>query len=481
MKLRSFETMLVFRTAALVAISLSVSTVNAEIAGEIEFARGAATAQSANQPARIIAQGQSFNTGDVLSTSSRSFAVIRLQDGSRFTLRPNTQFVVEGLTANRNSSANAVLQLFKGGVRAITGFISKFNKDGYQLKTPVATIGIRGTEFDARLCEGDCGDETATAGPFPTTLNAARLAFARGQLSVRTVSGAQRPLQSGATVNEGETLITGRDGVAVLAFPDNSRVTVQPGSQLVIRRYRYNEAEPSAGESVLELVRGGLRAVSGLIGKFAPKSYRVETPVATIGIRGTGFDLLCKGLCVESGLSYQPLRAPDLIERLFTRLLKPAYAQSLPANGMYAYVWSGQIELQMQDKTYPLLENKVAFITNKQQAPVFLPSVPQFMQGNPFPRPDKVDADPDKLFKKDDTKPGLYVGVYDGEVRVGKTVLKPGEASFTGYERLETLKLKTVPEFLRQDPFPKPAEFDSKLFRLLNALENPKKEFECEM
>src|SRR5690606_4009821 len=118
--------------------------------------------------------------------SSRSFAVIRLQDGSRFTLRPNTQFVVEELTANRNSSANAVLQLFKGGVRAITGFISKFNKNGYQLKTPVATIGIRGTEFDARLCEGDCGSEQS-AEAAPATLTSARLAFARGQLSVRSV------------------------------------------------------------------------------------------------------------------------------------------------------------------------------------------------------------------------------------------------------------------------------------------------------
>ncbi|HEX7028396.1 MAG TPA: FecR domain-containing protein [Gammaproteobacteria bacterium] len=472
--------MIGLKTAAIVAIALSASSVEAEIAGEIEFARGAATAQSGNQPARIVAQGQSFNTGEVLSTSSRSFAVIKLQDGSRFTLRPNTQFVVEGITASRNSSANAVLQLFKGGVRAITGFISKFNKDGYQLKTPVATIGIRGTEFDARLCEGDCGNEPSAAAA-PATLTSARLAFARGQLSIKSSGGAQRPLQSGATVNEGETLITGRDGVAVLAFPDNSRVTVQPGSQLVIRRYRFNEAEPGAGESVLELVRGGLRAVSGLIGKFAPKSYRVEAPVATIGIRGTGFDLLCKGLCVENGLSYQPLRAPDVLERLFARLLQPAYAQSLPANGMYAYVWSGQIELQLQDKTFPLLENKVAFITNKQQAPVFLPSVPQFMQGNPFPRPDKVDADPDKLFKKDDPKPGLYVGVYDGEVNVGKTVLKPGEASFTGPDRLETLKLNTVPEFLQQDPFPRPAEFDSKLFRLLNVLEDPKKEFECEM
>lgn len=479
MKLGSVETMFGLQTAALVALACLSLPVHAQVAGEVEFARGAATAQSGNQPARIIGQGQSFNVGDVLSTSSRSFAIVRLQDGSRLTLRPDTQFVVDGMNADRNSSASAVLQLFKGGVRAVTGFISKFNKDGYKLKTPVATIGIRGTEFDARLCEGDCGEEAEAA---DAVLSSAKLVFARGQLSARSLSGAQRPLASGASVNEGETIITGRDSLAVVAFPDNARVTLQPGSQLVIRNYRYDKDQPGKGESVLELIRGGLRAVSGLIGKLAPQSYRVETPVATIGVRGTGFDLLCKGVCVEDGLGYLSPRAPDILERLFDRVLRPAYAAPLPANGMYAYVWSGQIQLQMQGKTYPLFENKAAFIANKHQAPITLPSVPTFMQSNPFPRPDKVDADPKKLFSGKSSKPGLYVGLYEGEVTVGdKTVLKPGEASFTGAGKEETLRLKVVPEFLRQDPFPKPSEFDSRMSRLLNVLEDPKKEFKCEM
>jgi hypothetical protein len=261
MKLRSVETMFGLKTAMLVALACLCSAVHAQVAGEVEYARGAATAQNGNQPARIIGQGQSFNVGDVLSTSSRSFAIVRLQDGSRFTLRPDTRFVVDGLNADRNSGASAVLQLFKGGVRAVTGFISKFNKNGYKLKTPVATIGIRGTEFDARLCEGDCGEETADA-----PLSTAKLVFVHGQLSAKSLSGAQRPLTSGAFVNEGETIVTGRDSLAVVAFPDNARVTLQPDSQLVIRNYRYDRDQPGKGESVLELIRGGLRAVCGLIG-----------------------------------------------------------------------------------------------------------------------------------------------------------------------------------------------------------------------
>src|SRR5690606_37304570 len=149
-------------------------------AGEIEYARGAATAQYGQQPPRLIGEGQGFNTGDVLSTSSKSFAVIKLNDGSRLTLRPGTQFIVEDINAVQNRNANAVLRLFKGGVRAVTGFIGKSNRNGYKLHTPVATLGIRGTEFDARICEQqDCEEgDSATQ-----TLSGARLVFGSGQLS----------------------------------------------------------------------------------------------------------------------------------------------------------------------------------------------------------------------------------------------------------------------------------------------------------
>ena len=52
-----------------------------------------------------------------------------------------------------------LLGLLKGGLRVATGLIGKRNPAAVSFSTPTATIGIRGTEFDARLCEDDCAAE----------------------------------------------------------------------------------------------------------------------------------------------------------------------------------------------------------------------------------------------------------------------------------------------------------------------------------
>ena len=451
-------------------------------AGEVEFARGAATAQQGSEPARIIGQGQHFYQGDVLTTSNKSFAVIRLDDGSRLTLRPNTQFVVEDINAQRSTRGNAILRLFRGGVRAVTGFISKFNKNGYRLETPIATMGIRGTEFDVRLCQGDCENvDTPDAKTAAPVLRSAHVAFARGQVAVAREGGGRRLLKTGTNINAGEKLTSGRDGIAVLVFPDNSRVTVQPRSEFIIRNYQYDKGNPDNNSSIMELLRGGLRAVSGLIGKLSADKYEMRTPVATIGIRGTGYDLLCKGDCVESARS--EWRPDNLIEHLFAFLMRSAYAQSLPANGMYAYVWSGAIEMDLRGKRFRLDESQAAFLVNDQTKPITLPKVPGFMLKNPYPKPDKVMADPDKLFGGQQTgeKSGLYIAVYDGEVEVGKTSLKKGDSSFTGLADKTTRRLQGVPDIIRNDPFPKPADFNPSVYRLLDTLDEPQKNFECEL
>src|SRR5690606_26622616 len=55
---------------------------------------------------------------------------------------------------------NAFFRLLKGGFRAVTGLIGKNDRERFRVRTPVATIGIRGTDFEARLCDGDCFDIT---------------------------------------------------------------------------------------------------------------------------------------------------------------------------------------------------------------------------------------------------------------------------------------------------------------------------------
>ena len=70
-------------------------------------------------------------------------------------------------------------------------------------------------------------------------------------------------------------------------FSDNSLVAVRPESTFLIEEYEYDENNPDASVQRTQLVRGGLRAVTGAIGRAKPENVEFKTPVATMGIRGT--------------------------------------------------------------------------------------------------------------------------------------------------------------------------------------------------
>ena len=143
---------------------ISTPLIAATQVGEVSFARGVITGQIAGEQPRILGKGLPLHNGETLNTSSRGFAVIKLDDGSRMTLRPNTTFKIVNVDS-RKGSENAFMSLLRGGFRAITGAISKASASAFRVSTSVATIGIRGTEFDARLCEGaECDAENRATG-----------------------------------------------------------------------------------------------------------------------------------------------------------------------------------------------------------------------------------------------------------------------------------------------------------------------------
>lgn len=86
----------------------------------------------------------------------------------------------------------------------------------------------------------------------------------------------------------GDTLSTGSDGSMGLILRDNSTLSLGPDSNLVIRKFLFSPGEEKLG-LMARLSRGTMAYLSGLIGKLAPESVRIETPTSTIGIRGTRF------------------------------------------------------------------------------------------------------------------------------------------------------------------------------------------------
>jgi hypothetical protein len=120
--------------------------------GRVEFAVGSVNALGQDGNARSLAKGGEINNGDTIQTVDGR-AQIRFSDGGYISLQPNTEFKVEDYAYNGKSdgSEKGFFSLVKGGLRAITGAIGHTNKQAYRVNTPVATIGIRGTEYLAQF------------------------------------------------------------------------------------------------------------------------------------------------------------------------------------------------------------------------------------------------------------------------------------------------------------------------------------------
>ncbi len=130
-----------------------------------------------------------------------------------------------------------------------------------------------------------------------------------GTLSARTAEGSSRLLSVNSDVQEGELLTTEKGTYARVKFVDGAEVVLRPASQLRVSAYHYAEHEPKSDNILLNLLKGGLRAVTGLIGKRNRSAVSVNTPTATIGIRGTHFGaLFCQQDCADvPNISGQPL------------------------------------------------------------------------------------------------------------------------------------------------------------------------------
>ena len=79
----------------LVLPDASAQTAAGRTAGEVEFTRGVGYAQSPGRGPRILGKGLAFQEGDTLSTAAGSSAIFRMTDGTRMTLRPGTDMVVQ--------------------------------------------------------------------------------------------------------------------------------------------------------------------------------------------------------------------------------------------------------------------------------------------------------------------------------------------------------------------------------------------------
>lgn len=126
-----------------------------------------------------------------------------------------------------------------------------------------------------------------------------KLTHMSGPVLVRTADGKSQPAMVGGKVSVGETLVTGAGGYARMEMTDGGEMVLRPDSQLKVESYKFAEAKPAEDSFLFSMLKGGMRTVTGLIGKRGNRdAYQLNTPTATIGIRGTQFDMrVCQGDC----------------------------------------------------------------------------------------------------------------------------------------------------------------------------------------
>jgi hypothetical protein len=133
----------------------------------------------------------------------------------------------------------------------------------------------------------------ALSAAFPSAIlaaPAARVEFAIGNPVAISPSGQSRSLVKGVQVESGETVST-NNGRVQLRFTDGAQVSLQPQSEFRIDEYRFDGKADGSERGFFSLFKGGLRTITGLVGRTNRKNYQVTTTVATIGIRGTEYTI----------------------------------------------------------------------------------------------------------------------------------------------------------------------------------------------
>jgi hypothetical protein len=115
-----------------------------------------------------------------------------------------------------------------------------------------------------------------------------------GTAQVQTGTATPRVLRLGDQVLQGDTISTGANSNIVLRFDDGEVAALSQNSRMTITAYQYEPASRS-GNILLSLVRGGMRAITGLLGANHPERVAYRAATTTIGIRGTDVEIATDG------------------------------------------------------------------------------------------------------------------------------------------------------------------------------------------
>lgn len=165
----------------------------AQVVGVVAHSSGPLLDRKADGSVRVLVQKSEIENGDTLVAEKNTYAQIRFVDNSEITLKPGTTFRIENFSydAGKPETDSAAFDLVKGGLRSITGLLGKRNKEKFSLKTPSATIGIRGTTFVAQYVPAAPASPVAAAGEATPLAPGLHVSVTEGAIVVTNGGGSQ--------------------------------------------------------------------------------------------------------------------------------------------------------------------------------------------------------------------------------------------------------------------------------------------------
>jgi hypothetical protein len=188
--------------------------------------------------------------------------------------------------------------------------------------------------------------------------------FVNGTVQVTNAAGQTRILNKGDPVHESDTLTTSKGATAQIKMRDGGFVVIRPESQLKFDSFIFSGEEDGSEQSFFSLIKGGVRAITGLIGHLHKTSYHITTTATTIGIRGTDHET-------------------------FVVVPGSVLAETVPA-GTYNKVNIGETTMTTDKGIISILPNQMGFAGSLDQMPqlqpinlnIFTVTPPQLSQAN---------------------------------------------------------------------------------------------------
>ena len=144
------------RTAIALSVCLAIlmlpsRAMSAEVFGTIELVEGAVRVFDDQGQSRLPQVDDKLSEGDTVVTGRDGELHVRTEDHGFVALRPGTKFRIDAYSAHATGTDKSAFSLFEGALRSITGWIGKHHPDAYAIKTPSATIGVRGTDHETTV------------------------------------------------------------------------------------------------------------------------------------------------------------------------------------------------------------------------------------------------------------------------------------------------------------------------------------------